>query len=567
MSYVEKALYNYIKGIFLDGFKVLFSRKYIVYTFVFLASLIGTTGLYIAQAVMTSPSQTLLSISTLFLKIELALALTYFVFGLFFSRYPVYFWIVPALLFAGGMTVVLYFLPDTLGLMADPSPYFAIFFYLAWIMLSVFLSYSLSRNFFGNKYLGSALFLGKRKNEGGILFSGIVFLVALVNLCLSSYLVYLAIPTLQTPNKQIFLLIAAICSIISTIIVFLIIYKLGKYDDVFYTILAFYYVFTSYILWKLTYYYIKSTEISQITISNVDVIVSVFGGLFWAMYSMSSYGRKLKSIKKLDLELEIAEKITKKEEIEEQEELERIKAMKVPKFEFSDDDSWIKKRRLMKEAKKAEKEKLKALKEFNKKREKRKKLAQVRLEKAKKETEERIAKSKEKWFLFRIPDLLGPNGVLLTIMGMILGYHVTNLQFLSQEDIFASIGYFSSDRLFGIRDKFAIIFVTFIIILFLYSYERSEKFRKYTSPDLYRLEVLPSFDELMSTFDKLRSGEISWQTYARDLVLKGAKAAVGAAADKVIVAPSKALSGTVADAYKGVKSLFQKETKKKRKKK
>ncbi|UJG41974.1 MAG: hypothetical protein K9W45_05785 [Candidatus Heimdallarchaeum aukensis] len=542
MSYVEKALYQYIKGIFVDGFKVLFSKKYVVYTSIFLASIISTTVLYILQAFQINTAVDLGNLASLFLKIELALALTYFLSGLILARCPIYFWIIPVVILTGGLVVVFYFLPDILNIIPDLSPYFAVIFYLSWIVLSVFLSFSLSRNFFGNKYLGSALFLGKKKNEGGILFSGIVFVVALVNLALSVYLLRLSIMSLFTPNKQFFLLVASVASIISTTIIFAIIFKLGTYDDVFYTIIAFYYVFTSYILWKLAYYYFTSSDIGEITVSNVDVIISVFTSLFWAIYSMSSYGRKIIQIKALDEELEKTEKIIKQETLEEQKEFERIKSMKIPQIKITDDDSWLEKRKKIQQMKKAEKEKLKALKKFNKKREKRKKLAQVRLEEAKKETEERIAKSKEKWFIFRIPDLLGPDGVLLTIMGMILGYHVTNIQFLSQEDLFSSIYYLSSDRLFGLRDKFAIVSIMVIIVIFLISYETSEKFRKYASPELYRLEILPSFDELMELIEKVRTGEVSWQSIAKDIILSGAKAAVGAAATKAFITPSKTIA-------------------------
>ncbi|MHA1867581.1 MAG: hypothetical protein ACTSVB_07365 [Candidatus Heimdallarchaeaceae archaeon] len=542
MSYVEKALYQYIKGIFVDGFKVLFSKKYVVYTSIFLASIISTTVLYTLQALQVNIGIDLNNLSSLFLKIELALALTYFLSGLILARYPVYFWIIPVLIFTGGLVVVFYFLPDILKVIPDLSPYFAVIFYLSWIILSVFLSFSLSRNFFGNKYLGSALFLGKKKNEGGILFSGIIFIVALVNLAISSYLLYISLMSLFTSNKQIFLFVASIASIISTGIIFAIIFKLGTYDDVFYTIIAFYYVFTSYILWKLAFYYFTASEVGDITVSNVDVIISVFTSLFWAIYSMSSYGRKIRQIKALDEELEKTEKIIKKETLEEQKEFEKIKSMKIPQIKIKEDDSWLEKRKKIQQMKKAEKEKLKALKKFNKKREKRKKLAQMRLEEARKETEERIAKSKEKWFIFRIPDLLGPKGVLLTIMGMILGYHVTNIQFLAQEDLFSSISYLSSDRLFGLRDKFAILSIMLIIVLFLISYEKSEKFRNYVSPELYRLEILPSFDELMGLIEKVKSGEVSWQEIAKDMILSGAKAALGATATKAFVTPSKAIA-------------------------
>ncbi len=562
MSYVEKALYQYIKEIFVGGFKVLFNKKYIAYTIIFLASITSTTTLYVYQAVIGTPSQQILTISSLFLRIELALALAFFIFGLISSRYPTYMWAIPAVILAAGITIILYYLPLK-GLLMDFSPYIALFFYLAWIMLSILLYYSLTRNFFGSKVLGSALFMGKKKDEGGILFGGIVFIITLVNTGLAAYLIYLSVPTFFTPNKQIFLFSAAIASLLASLIIMLIVLKLGKYDDVFYTIISFFYIFTSYILWKLVYYYATNPIDQPITITNTDVIVSVIGGLFWAIYSVSSYGRKIKNIHQLDEEIRRVEKILEKESAEYQKEFERIKAIKIPEAHINPDDSWLKKRKKQREVKKKEREKERELKKFKKKKKVREKSYKAKLEEARKETEERIRKSKEKWFLFRIPEILGPDGVLLTIMGMILGYHVTNIQFLSKEDIFTSVGNFSSARLFGIRDKFAVIFITITILLFLFAYETSEKFRTYSSPNLYRLEILPSFEELMKELDKIRAGEATWQDYAKALALKAAKGVIGGAATKVFVRPTKAASDAVTSAYKGLKNKFKNRKKNK----
>ena len=170
MSYVEKAFYQYIKNIFTSGFRVLFSKKYIFYTIAFFLLSITSTIFYLIGRGNTE----LTEIGDIFIIIELSFAITYVCFGLFFARFPVKYWVVPAFLAAAGGSVLLYFFPLI-------SPFVAIIGYMGWIFVSIFLTFSLSRNFWGNRILGSVMFLGKRAEEGSILFGGIVFILTFIN--------------------------------------------------------------------------------------------------------------------------------------------------------------------------------------------------------------------------------------------------------------------------------------------------------------------------------------------------------------------------------------------------
>ena len=93
----------------------------------------------------------------------------------------------------------------------------------------------------------------------------------------------------------------------------------------------------------------------------------------------------------------------------------------------------------------------------------------------------------ERWFLLRIPRFISPLGVLMTIMGLILSYHVTYLQFLTEDDLFRTF-FFTKYDLAGLRDKFAIILLACLLVFLLLSYRWSENFRRYASPELYRFE-------------------------------------------------------------------------------
>ncbi|MCG3216242.1 MAG: hypothetical protein KAS63_05965 [Candidatus Heimdallarchaeota archaeon] len=485
MSYVEKAIYKYVKNIFTSGLKVLFSKKYIFYTIAFILISVTSTIFYLIEKELTS-----LNIGGIFISVELSVAVTYLIFGLFFSRYPLKFWVGPAFLVAAGGSVLVYYLPKISTF--DISPYIAGICYLVWIIVSVFLTFSLSRNFWGNKVLGSVMFLGKQAEEGTILFSGVVFLLSLVNSAMSGYLIYAGIVQLDY-----FLVIAAAFAIVAIVIVNVIVFSLGKRDDVFYTILAFFYIFASFTLWKLTIYTIRGSPPN-------DNWGSILAALFFIFYTVSNYGKKIKKIEKGAVDL----------------------------TEIQEEDVSKKKKR------------------------RRKRKAEV------------VIEEDEKWALLDIPRAIGPLGVLMSIMGLILGYHVTYLQIFGKTDLFAEIftADFSVNYLIGLKDKFAIIFIPLMLIFFLLSYTWSENYQKYASPILYRFEMLPPFEELVERIDRIKSGEDSWKNYANMIIKEGVKIGMKSTAQKVFVSPTKKVAGAIGGAYsktkRGVGRLFRRKKKK-----
>jgi hypothetical protein len=489
MSYVEKAFYQYIKNIFTSGFRILFSKKYLFYTIAFFLISVTSTVFYLIGANIQSVSAELLrEISSILIVVELSFAVTYVFFGLLFARYPLKYWGIPAFIAAAGGSATIYFLPAI-------SPYIAAIGYLGWILISVFLTFSLSRNFWGNRMFGSVMFIGKRADEGSVLFGSVVFILSLVNLGMTGYLIF------RSFNQfNLSLLITAGFSLIAIILVNIIIFKLGKKDDVFYTILSFFYVIASFTLWKLTYYTVTDSLPS-------DNVGSVLVALFFIFYTVSNYAKKIKKI----------EADSTKDETVEQEEKEK------KSIEIGD----------------------------------------IEIEKIDEEGEER-------WALLNIPRSIGPLGILMTVMGLILSYHVTYLQFLSGDDIFSEF-FLTKNELVGIKDKFAVILLTCLLIFFLLNYLWSEDFRRYGSPTLYRFEFLPPYEELVERIDRVRKGEDSWKQYANTLIKQGVKAGAKSTAKKVFVDPSKKVAGTITGAYtaskKGVTKGFNKVFRRKDKKK
>ncbi|MHA1223878.1 MAG: hypothetical protein ACTSSG_01990 [Candidatus Heimdallarchaeaceae archaeon] len=477
MSYVEKAFYRYIKNIFTSGFRVLFSKKYLLYTIAFILISATSTVFYLIEKQLTS-----VDIGYILIEVELSVAFTYIVFGIFFSRYPLKFWLPPALIVAAGGAALLHYLPLLTNV--DISPYIAGICYLTWILVSVFLTFTVSRNFWGNKVLGSIMFLGKQADEGTILFAGVVFILSIANAAMSGFLIYTSIIV-----KDYFLLLTGIFAFFAIILINIIIFVLGKRDDVFYTILAFFYIIGSFTLWKLTIYTVRGQAPS-------DNIGSLLVALFFIFYSVSSYGKKVKKI-----EEELSSTLTEEEALE----------------------------------KKKQKEK---------------------------EEEE------DKWKLLVIPRTLGPLGVLMTVMGLILGYHVTYLQILSEKDMFAGIftESFSINYLVGLKDKFAVILLTLILFYFFLSYLWSDNFRNYASPKLYRFEFLPPFEELVERIDRIKSGEDSWKNYANMIIKEGIKFGVKSTAKKAFISPAQKVGGAIGGAVSKTKTGLTRLIRRKKKK-
>jgi hypothetical protein len=489
MSYVEKAFYQYVKNIFTSGFRILLSKKYLFYTIAFFLISVTSTVFYLIGANVQSVSSDLLrEISSILIVVELSFAVTYVFFGLLFARYPLKYWGIPAFIAAAGGSATIYFLPVI-------SPYIAAIGYLGWILISVFLTFSLSRNFWGNRIFGSVMFLGKRADEGSVLFGSIVFILSVVNFGMTGYLIFRSFNPLNLS-----LIITAGFSLIAIILVNIVIFKLGKKDDVFYTILSFFYVIASFTLWKLTYY----TATDSLPSDNVG---SVLVALFFIFYTVSNYAKKIKKIET---------DATKDETVEQKE----------------------------KEKKSIE-------------------IGDIEIEKIDEEGE-------EKWALLNIPRSIGPLGILMTVMGLILSYHVTYLQFLSGDDIFSEF-FLTKNELVGIKDKFAVILLTCLLIFFLLNYLWSEDFRRYGSPTLYRFEFLPPYKELVERIDRVRKGEDSWKQYANMLIKQGVKAGAKSTAKKVFVDPSKKVAGAITGTYtaskKGVTKGFNKVFRRKDKKK
>lgn len=425
MSYIEKAIYHYLKSILSTGFKVLLSRKHLIYGVSFLFLSLSSSFCFVFSKWFPNsfPFDSLYSI---LMYCELTVALNYIVYGVFISHYQRKYWEVPLLFSSVIGFCVFYFFPVF-------SAYFAALCFFGWSFLAVSLSFSFSRNFWGHRILGSILFFGKKSDEGTILFAPVVFLISLINLALMGYLVihnfssfeYLwqTVSNLDFPPFLGLTAIGSVC--LTSICILFIIFKGGSKDDVFYTILAFFYVFSSFTIWRFTYHHIQGV----FPIRSLWVLVAAF---FFLLFTLSGFGRKIK--------------------------------------EFDDSS----------------------------------------LPKASSRQKDRLSQANQ-WFFLKLLNWIDTRGLLLCFLGVIMGLHISYLQFLDTSDLFTQYLAISRYHLILFRDDFLVLYTELLFLFFLLSFQKSDSFKQYASPPLYRLEILPSFEEFLEQLEKVDKGEQTWQ--------------------------------------------------------
>lgn len=284
MSYVEKSVYKYLKNIVVSGIKALFNKKFLIYTIFFLV-LIASTSI-IALISIPSIGLTIGSISSedminYVFYFELAFALAYIITGLLLSRTPIVLHLIIMLLLAGGMFTGLYFLDNVLVITI-----IGFVLYTLWMFITIISTFSFSKNLLGSRVTGSILFIGK-KEGGAALFSGILTPLILVFVGLNGYMLYQGIITVYW-----LYIVTPVVSILTGGFLIFAMWYLARKDDVFYTILPFFYVLTNTHTIQL---FIRLIQGDSTYISWLSIMVSIF----FLLNSISKYYRK---VEKLDMD-------------------------------------------------------------------------------------------------------------------------------------------------------------------------------------------------------------------------------------------------------------------------
>ncbi|MBD3189403.1 MAG: hypothetical protein GF308_02105 [Candidatus Heimdallarchaeota archaeon] len=282
MSYVEKSVYRYVLNILTSGIKALFTRKFIVYTIFFITVVVTTTVTAILETLNVPlfglSAENLLNYVFYF---ELAFASSYILVGSFLAKLPQYVHVPLMVIVAGGLTAGFYFLDNIIF-----SSIFGFVLYCLWIMITIISAYSFSRNLFGGRVLGSILFMGKR--EGGpALFAGLMTPLALVFAGLDGYIFYQGIVL----SSWLYMVVGIVGICVNLFLLYLI-WGLARKDDVFYTIVPFFYLLANTHTVQMVIR-LASGEVNYLSWASLVLMA------FFLLNSVSKYYRK---IKKLDLD-------------------------------------------------------------------------------------------------------------------------------------------------------------------------------------------------------------------------------------------------------------------------
>ncbi|MFW9923286.1 MAG: hypothetical protein ACFFDW_08390 [Candidatus Thorarchaeota archaeon] len=442
MSYIEKSVYKYLKSVVTSGVKALFTRKFLIYTIFFLVVIVTTT----LTSLVVHPSINLTifnippekMINYLF-YFEIAFALAYILVGMFLSKTPIVLHVFLILLFTGGITTGFYFL--------DNFVVIAILCYvlfILWLLITIVSTFSFSKNLFGSRITGSILFMGK-KEGGSALFSGISTPLILLCIGANGYILYQGIVNLS----WIYITTASVGILAGGLIIF-IIWSLAKKDDLFCTIVSFFYLLTNTHVIQLVIRFIKG-DVNYIS------WLSVFVSVFFLLNSISKYYRK---IQKLDADFQPR---VNDEEI--------IKEEKKTKKRFWKLDNEI----------------------------------------------------KEEFFISDVFKFITDRGVILLVLGFALAYHSMLLQIGFNNTNIANIFTGISGGIVQSGHCITMIFSAIVVLISIIFYYSSKRFRAYTSPQIFRFNFLPPFEDVEKFIVDAKAGNIDWKILARDATVSLAK--------------------------------------------
>ena len=220
MSYVERAVYDYIIKIITDGIKVLFSKRFIIFTILLLASAVVSV-----VVVNYQPDYKTVEIILLLMA---AISISFVVAGLFART--LLSTMKRIILLAGVILVI-----GIIGIGSSTQyldisvivnillQYYPLICLLLWTIFMPLAGFGFARGMFYNRVTGSLLFLGKPENDKKALFYVFFALLALVSLGLSIGIIVL--------KDNIFIQFAGVVGGISSIIIFLIVFGIIIRND------------------------------------------------------------------------------------------------------------------------------------------------------------------------------------------------------------------------------------------------------------------------------------------------------------------------------------------------
>ena len=415
MTYIENALYDFIKNILKKGITTLKNPDYIAYSIYFVIGILFTTLVTLIYSVF--PIQMSEMLMNSLLDIELSIALSFLIVGLIFSNLEKAKQVILLTSLIVGFNGLFILLNDIF--IVNNKLIISIVFYILWISISIFSSFALIRDLFNNDVLSTILFLGKPYDDGRPIFRFFVFLLAIFNTFLGVFIYDYGIE--QSSNAFIYLSIIII--IMAAIAVIPLINLQRKYD-VFFTIISLFYAMTTIRVMLIAF---RSLNSGSGDISFGGTLLS----LFIAIYTIQGLVDK---------------------------------SMKIKNRTKDDQEQSLKEG---------------ALVLFNRK------------------------------FL----NHLGNNGIILVILGLFLGYHSIQIQYmLDRVDLFDEIAFTSNADIaiigYEVSLTMSLLLYVFSVILFILW----PNFRIYANPSVRRIVWAPEYGDVKLLATSIKSGVINWKT-------------------------------------------------------
>ncbi len=125
---------------------------------------------------------------------------------------------------------------------------------------------------------------------------------------------------------------------------------------------------------------------------------------------------------------------------------------------------------------------------------------------------------------------VGGEGVVLMLLGCALGYHLVQLEMYADFEI-PLIESLDAPSVGFVYHLLAWSFMILIIFAAIVLFRFNRRFRNHYTADIYRMDFLPPYEELVDFFGRMRRGEVSWSRllgkYAKYAAVEGVKRGVG----------------------------------------
>lgn len=231
MSYIERAAYDYIINIITDGIKVLFSKRFILFTLLLLAS--GFLSIFIVR-INNNPD-----LVQTFLLIQAAISISFIIAGLVARN-------LLSTLKRFLLLVVVIFIVAAIGIGSSSQflnitpvsrillEYYPLLCLLLWTFFMPLAGFGFARGMFYNRVTGSLLFLGKPENDKRALFYVFFALLALISMVLG-----IAIFVIQ---KNSLIRYSGILGVILSLIIFIVVFGIIIRNDTLNSTLAVFFI-------------------------------------------------------------------------------------------------------------------------------------------------------------------------------------------------------------------------------------------------------------------------------------------------------------------------------------